>query len=74
MLLLYDKINRKRELRIKRIPITIVALCNTFSGPRFVTAHIPPDIVERLRETFLFCISTIAMRSIARMTSLTERN
>jgi len=42
----------------------MVALWRTFSGPLFVTLPIPQDIVERLRETFLFWINTTAMRRI----------
>jgi len=70
---IYERINKARELSIKSAHIRTVPLWRTFSGPLFVTAHIPHDIVERLRETFLFCISTMAIRSIARTISNTVR-
>jgi len=70
---IYERINKARELSIKSAPIRTVPLWRIFSGPLFVTAPIHPDIVERLRETFLFCISTIAIRSIARTISSTVR-
>lgn len=45
-----------KELRTNKLPSTIVVICKTFSHHLFVTAHIHPHILERLRDTFLFWI------------------
>ncbi len=37
----------------------MVVICKTFSHHLFVTVHIPPPILERFNETFLFWIKTI---------------
>jgi len=55
---------RTTELRIKRVAMMIVPLCNTFSGHLFVVGPAEPLILVRLRLTFLFWISTIAISKI----------
>ncbi len=42
----------------KSTPSTIVVICNTFSPHLFVIAPIPPHILVRFKETFLFWIKT----------------
>lgn len=52
-----------KEFRANNIHNTIVVLCNIFSPHLFVTGHIPPHILVKLRETFLFWIKTIAINN-----------
>lgn len=47
-----------KEFIANSVQSTIVVICNTFSHHLFVTGHIPPPILERLSETFLFWIKT----------------
>gem|GEM_PF-2535966 len=47
-----------KEFNANNVPSTIVVICNTFSHHLFVTAHIPPHILVRLSEIFLFWIKT----------------
>lgn len=47
-----------KEFIANSVPSTIVAICKTFSHHLFVTGHIPPPMLVRLSETFLFWIKT----------------
>lgn len=71
--MIYERMKRATELRIKRTPRIIVPFWRTFSGPLLVIGPIHPDIEVRLSETFLFCISTIAMSKIEMIISVNWR-